>query len=135
MNVRSVLTLVGALALGALAWRMGQWKGMALLGSGLVLWALLYFNQLLAVMKRAANRPVGYVGSAVMLNSKLKAGQTLLHVMALTRSLGQQLSDAGAQPEVYRWCDPGNSHVTAEFEGGRLRCWRLERPAQQPVDE
>ncbi|MDR2153876.1 MAG: glycerate kinase [Burkholderiaceae bacterium] len=133
MNIRSVLTLIGALALGALAWRVGGWQGIALLGSGLVLWALLYANQLLTVMKRAANRPVGYVGSAVMLNSKLKIGQTLLHVTALTRSLGQQLSDAGARPEVYRWSDPGDSHVTAEFEDGRLRRWRLERPADPPA--
>jgi hypothetical protein len=129
MNFRSVLALAAAVALGAMAWRMGQWKGVALLASGLVLWALLYYTQIVTVMKRAADRPVGYVGSAVMLNSKLKAGKTLLHVVALTRSLGARLSDDGARTEVYRWSDPGDSHVTAEFEDGRLRRWRLERPA------
>jgi hypothetical protein len=129
MNFRTVLVLAGAVALGAMAWRMGEWKGIALLASGLIMWGLLYYRQIVTVMSRAAERPVGYVGSAVMLNSKLKAGQTLLHVVALTRALGTRLSDDGAQPEVYCWADPGDSRVTAEFEGGRLQRWRLERPA------
>ena len=30
---------------------------------------------------------------------------------------------------MYRWTDPGQSHVTTEFEGGKLVRWRLERPA------
>ena len=67
-----------------------------------------------------------------MLNAKLKRGQPLLTVLALTRALGQRLSDEGAEPEVYRWRDPGESHVTAEFEGGRLARWQLERPAEAP---
>ena len=83
-------------------------------------------------MKRAVDRPIGYVGSAVMLNAKLKRGQPLLTVLALTRALGQRLSGEGAEPEVYRWRDPGESHVTAEFEGGRLARWQLERPAEAP---
>ena len=33
-----------------------------------------------------------------------------------------------ALAEVYRWTDPGGSHVTADFEGGKLVRWRLERP-------
>ncbi|MFT3778533.1 MAG: glycerate kinase [Ottowia sp.] len=130
MNVRPLLTLAGAVALGALAWRGGGWQGIAVMASALLLWFLLYYTRLLTVMKRAADRPVGYVGSAVMLNAKLKAGQPLLHVVALTRALGQRLSAPDAQPEVYRWTDPGQSHVTAEFAGGRLKAWRLERPPE-----
>ena len=85
-------------------------------------------------MKRAADRPVGHVGSAVMLNAKLQAGQPLLKVVALTRALGERLSEVGADPETYRWRDEGGSQVTAEFKGGRLTHWQLERPAPAADD-
>ena len=134
MTWQRILTLVIAVALGAGAWRAGGWAGLALAGSALVLWFMLYYTRLIQVMKRAADRPVGYVGSAVMLNAKLKPRKSLLHVIALTRSLGQTLSPAGTEPEVYRWTDPGGSHVTADFEGGKLVRWHLERP-DVPADE
>jgi len=130
MNARSVLTLAGAVALGALVWRAGGWRGVALLVSALVLWLLLSFTRLMTVLKRASNRPLGYIDSAVMLNARLKPGQRLLDVLALTRALGQRLSAIDAQPEVFRWTDPGQSHVTAEFDNGRLKQWRLERPVE-----
>ena len=63
-----------------------------------------------------------------VLNAKLKPRMPLLNVIALTRSLGERLSAEGAEPEVYRWRDPGDSHVTTEFEGGRLLRWQLQRP-------
>lgn len=129
-----LLAIVLAVALGAGAWRAGGWPGMALLGSGVVLWALLYYSRIIAVMKRAADRPIGHIGSAVMLNAKLKPRSPLLHVLAQTRSLGERLSAADAEPEVFRWTDPGASSVTAEFENGRLARWRLERPSA-PADE
>ena len=132
MKWQRILAILGAVALGAGAWRAGGWQGLALLGSGLMLWVMLYYTRLMTIMKRAVDRPIGYVGSAVMLNAKLKRGQPLLTVLALTRALGQRLSDEGAEPEVYRWRDPGESHVTAEFEGGRLARWQLERPAEAP---
>ena len=130
MTTQRILTLVVAIALGAGAWRAGGWAGVALLASGLVLWLMLNYTRLLTIMKRAADRPIGYVGSAVMLNAKLKPRMALLHVVGLTRALGERLSPEGTEPEVYRWRDPGDSHVTAEFEGGRLARWRLERPAE-----
>ena len=130
MNWQRWVVMAGAVLLGAGAWRAGGWAGLGLLGSGLVLWFLLYYTRLLTVMKHAADRPIGYVGSAVMLNIKLKAGQPLLHVVALTRALGQRLSEEGAEPEVYRWTDPGGSHVTAEFVGGRLKAWQMVRPPE-----
>ncbi len=58
--------------------------------------------------EKAANRPMGYVGSAVMLNARLKPGVNLMHVMAMTQSLGERLSAENAQPEVYRWTDEPN---------------------------
>lgn len=129
-----LLAIVLIVALGAGAWRAGGWPGLALLGSGLVLWGLLYCTRIITVMKRAADRPIGYVGSAVMLNAKLKPRAALLHVLALTRSLGERLTAEGIEPEIYRWTDPGASSVTAEFENGRLARWRLERP-HAPTDE
>ena len=131
MKVRSLLILAGVLALGGLAWRAGGWQGLALAGSALVLWVLLSFTRMMTVFTRASRQPVGYVGSAVMLNAKLKPGLSLLHVLALTRSIGQRLSEGDEQPEIYRWSDPGLSHVTAQFQDGRLKQWQLERPAEE----
>lgn len=128
MTWQRALTLLAAVALGAGAWRAGGGAGLALLASGLLLWFLLYYTRLMTVMKRAANQPIGYVGSAVMLNARLKPRMPLLNVIGLTRSLGERLSAEGVEPEVYRWRDPGDSLVTTEFEGGRLVRWQLQRP-------
>lgn len=137
-NLRKLLTLVGAVALGALAWRAGGWYGILFLVSGVMFWIMLSYTRLMTVVRRANDRPIGYIGSAVMMNAKLKAGTSLLHVIALTRSLGQRLSAEGEEPERYRWTDPGDSHVTAEFVGGKLVRWQLERPpeaaAEAPAD-
>jgi len=96
------------------------------------MWVLLHFSRLMHVLKQASDRPVGWVGSAVMLNAKLKAGWNLMQVIAVTRALGEQLSEQDAQPEVFRWTDNGGSHVTCQFRNGRLVEWTLFRP---PVDE
>lgn len=128
MNWQRILVIGGAIALGAGAWRAGGWAGLALLVSGLVFWFLLNYTRLITVMKRAADRPIGYIGSAVMLNAKLRPKRPLLHVIALTHSLGERLSKEGDEPEIYVWRDPGGSTVTCEFEGGRLQRWRLDRP-------
>ena len=109
-----------------------EWKGFFLVLGGLVMWALLHFTRLVKVLERAANRPIGHVDSAVMLNAKLKAGVNLMHVMALTRSLGELASPKDQQPEVYRWRDNSQSLVTCVFQDGRLQSWALERPAGGP---
>lgn len=129
MSAMRLLAPLGLLALLAGAWQAGGWPGVALAVSALVLWALLHYTRLITVMKRAARRPIGYVGSAVMLNARLRPRLTLLHVVALTQALGERLSDEGAMPEVYRWRDPGGASVTAAFDGGRLARWTLARPA------
>ena len=117
-----------AAVLVALAYRSYGWAGVAVVATGIVMWVLLHFNRMLQVLKRAAGQPVGYVGSAVMLNAKLKAGVTLLHVVALTRALGELKSEKGQQPELFRWTDGTQSCVTCEFVGGRLVKWELVRP-------
>ena len=98
------------------------------------MWALLHFNRLLQVLKRAADRPIGYVGSAVMLNAKLQPGVTLLNVMARTQALGELLSEKDAQPEIYRWTDGTQSHVTCTFKDGKLQHWTLVRPETAESD-
>ena len=115
-------------ALVAMAYRSYGWAGVAVAATALVMWALLHFNRMMQVLKRAANRPVGYVGSAVMLNAKLNAGVTLLHVVAMTKALGELRSVPDQQPELFRWTDGTQSHVTCEFLGGKLKKWELVRP-------
>lgn len=134
MNLQKIFVPVVVVVLVAGAWRAAGWTGMALVATGLVMWALLHYNRIMRVLKRAADRPVGYVGSAVMLNARLKPGVNLLHVMAMTDALGERLSAEGEQPEVYRWTDGGASSVTAEFDNGKLVKWTLARPAE-PAQE
>jgi hypothetical protein len=130
MNFQKILVpVLGAVLVGA-AWQGYGWGGVALVLGGIVMWMLLHFNRYMQAMRRAANRPIGYVDSAVMLNVKLKPGVSLLHVVALTRSLGQLLSPKDQQPEIYRWTDGGDSYVTCEFNEGRLVKWELVRPAE-----
>ena len=137
MNFQQIFSRVGVPILGvvavALAYRSYGWQGVAVAATLLVMWALLHFNRLMQVLKRAAKRPIGYLDSAVMLNAKLKAGVTLLHVVAMTRALGERRSVKDQQPELYRWTDGTESHVTCEFMGGRLVKWELVRP--KPADE
>ncbi len=116
-----------------LAWYRFGWQGVAVVLTVIVMWALLHFNRMMQVLKRAANRPIGYVESAVMLNAKLRAGVTLMHVVAMTRSLGALQSVKDVQPEIYRWTDNTDSYVDCEFNGGRLVRWQMTRP--QPSQE
>jgi hypothetical protein len=132
MFQRVLIPLLGIAAV-IVAWQQYGWAGVALVATALVMWILLHFNRIVNVMKKAADRPKGYVGSAVMLNAKLKPKVSLLHVIALTQSIGEQVSPQGEQPEIFRWTDGTQSSVTCEFAGGRLARWTLHRP--QPGDE
>ena len=139
MNFRRILVPVVCVLLIAGAYRAYGWPGVAFITGAIVLYLLLHFNRTMHVLRRAADRPIGSVASAVMLNSKLRKGVNLLHVMALTRSLGEQRTPKDVQPELFRWTDAGGSYVDAEFHGGRLHSWTLTRPqeqeaAQQPSD-
>ena len=129
MNFRNILVPLGLVAVLVVGFRSYGWMGVAAVGGGVLMWALLHFTRLMNVLRKAAERPVGYVGSAVMLNAKLQAGVNLMHVVAMTRSLGALQSPENEQPEIYRWTDGTHSHVTCEFQGGKLVKWVLERPA------
>lgn len=132
MNWQRVFVPVAGVVLVAAAWRAYGWAGVAVAAGGIVMWVLLHFTRLMHVLKQAADRPVGYVASAVMLNAKLQPGMPLLKVIALTRALGEQRSEPDAQPEVFRWSDTGGSQVTCTFANGRLAAWNLERPDTPP---
>lgn len=134
MNFQRIL--IPALGLIALffAWRNYGLGGIALVAGALVMWGMLHVTRMMQVMKRASDRPIGFVGSAVMLNAKLKPGHTLLHVVAMTRALGQLLTPKDEQPEVYRWTDGGGSYVDATFATGKLVQWQLTRPPQDEPD-
>ena len=130
MKLQQIWIPVAALAGLAYGYHAFAWMGFFLVLGGLVMWALLHFTRLVKVLERAANRPIGHVDSAVMLNAKLKTGVNLMHVIALTRSLGEQISPKDEQPEVFCWRDNSLSVVTCVFQDGRLQSWTLERPFQ-----
>jgi hypothetical protein len=134
MNFQKIALPILGVVVVAAAYRGWGWPGMALAAGGIVMWMLLHFTRMMKVLQRASNRPVGYCDSAVMLNAKLRPGVNLLHVMAMTRALGEQLGAKDAQPEVYRWTDGTGSHVTCEFARGKLVKWTLFRP-QAPGEE
>lgn len=127
---RIVLPILGVVVV-AIAYRAYGWPGVALAGTGIVMWMLLHFTRMMKVLQRASNRPVGYCDSAVMLNAKLRPGVNLLHVIAMTRALGEQLSPKEQQPEIYRWTDGTASTVTCEFAHGKLVKWELFRPQER----
>ena len=130
MQVQKILVPVGGVVVVALAYRAYGWAGVAVAMGALVMWLLLHFTRMMQVLKRATNRPIGYVDSAVMLNAKLKTGATLLHVVAMTKALGELKSIKNEQPELFRWTDGTESYVTCEFKGGKLVKWELVRPAE-----
>lgn len=132
MNLKSLALWLGGAVMLFLGYQNYGWPGIAVVLGGIVFWMLLHFTRMMTVLKRAANTPIGHVGSAVMLNAKLRQGVNLLHVMALTRSIGLLQTEKDAQPEIYRWQDAGGSHVTCTFINGKLQTWELYRP---PVEE
>ena len=136
MNLSKLLLPVLGVFLVAMAWQAYGWPGVAVVVTGLVMWLLLHFTRMMKVLQRASGRPVGYCDSAVMLNAKLRPKFTLLHVVAMTRALGEQLSPQDVQPEIFRWTDGSASHVTCEFADGKLVKWELVRPpAADPQPE
>ena len=132
MNLQQILMPVLGVVMVAAGWLYAGWAGVGLVVTGIVMWMLLHFTRLTHVLKKAAQRPVGYVASAVMLNAKLKPGVNLLHVIAMTQALGELVSPKDQQPELWRWTDEGGSHVTCEFADGKLVKWTLYRPPQAP---
>ena len=135
MNFTKILAPVAIILLTVGAWRQFGWAGIALAGGGVVMWILLHFTRMLTILKKAADRPIGHVASAVMLNAKLKKGVSLMHVIAMTRSLGSLQSPKDEQPEIFKWTDTGDSFVTCTFQSGKLKAWDLTRPSVSNTEE
>ena len=133
MNFQRVFVPIAGAALVYFGFTAYGWAGVAVVTGGIVMWALLHVTRVMHTIKRAAARPIGFVDSAVMLNAHLRAGQTLLHVIVLTKSLGELLSVKDQQPEHYRWTDGSQSTVSCEFHNGKLVKWELVRPQADDV--
>ena len=134
MNFQKFLIPAAGLALIVGAYFFYSWPGVVVVVSVLVMWMLLHFTRMMQVLKRATGRPVGYVDSAVMLNAKLKPKASLLHVIAMTRALGELRSPKDTQPEVFRWTDGSDSYVDCIFSNGKLASHSLTRPAARSAD-
>ena len=135
MNISKILVPIGVIVFVAGAWHQYKWPGVAVSTGAVVMWILLHFTRMVTVLSRAANRPVGHVASAVMLNAKLKKGVNLMHVIAMTKSLGERLSEENVQPEVFKWADSGDSFVVCTFKAGKLQAWDMTRPQVAETEE
>jgi hypothetical protein len=131
MNFNKIIGPLAVIVFTIGAWRQFGWAGIALAAGGVMMWILLHFTRLMHILKKAADRPVGHVASAVMLNAKLKKGMALMHVIAMTKSLGAQQTPKDEQPEIFNWTDPGQSTVSCTFVGGKLQNWTLQRPTEE----
>ena len=131
MNFTRIIGPLAVIIFTIGAWRQFGWPGIAMAAGGVVMWVLLHFTRLMHILKKAAERPIGHVASAVMLNAKLRKGMTLMHVIAMTRSLGALQTPKDEQPEVFHWTDTGQSTVACTFVGGKLQAWTLTRPVQE----
>ena len=113
--------------LGAMAYRAYGWPGIALGLGALVMWMLMHMSRMLMVLRRAAQRPMGTVASAVMLHARLERGMALLKVLTLTQALGERITD-GEEEEQYQWTDASQATVRCTFAHGKLVHWELLRP-------
>ena len=98
------------------------WQGAIFATTGIVFWLLLQISRLMRVMKTAGAAPLGSVGNAVMLNSKLHAGMKLVELIGLAGSLGVKQA-----PETFVWRDAGGDAVEVVLRKGKLAEWRLIR--------
>lgn len=117
--------LIG-LALFAAAFVAGAtffgWQGVILAFSGVILYLLLQFTQLMRVMRTANEAPMGHVSSAIMLQSRLHAGMKLIDLIKLCKSLGVKVAD-----DTYRWTDAGGDAVDVVLHKSVVVRWSLVR--------
>ncbi len=128
-RTRTVLWWVAVLALLWGAWTRFGAQGLLLALSALSFWLLLQFTRVMNLMKVLATHPKGHVRDALALHRQVREGMRLIDVSRLTWSLGEPLSEPGAQPEVFRWTDERGASLTCEFVDGRLQRRVLEDAA------
>jgi hypothetical protein len=112
----------------------GYWSygaaGVALGVTVVVFWLLLQFTRAMRVMRQAGAAPLGVVGSAVMLQARLRPGMRMLELLPLAGALGRKLGeDAARGGETFEWRDPSGARLVVELRHGRCTGWRLEREA------
>lgn len=120
-----VALAVAAVAIGIALY---GWKGAILALSLIVFWLLLQFSQLMKVMRTANESPLGHVSSALMLQSRLHPGMTLVQLIRLCRSLGVKVA-----PDTYRWADSGGDAVEVVLKAGKVTHWTLIRAQDDKV--
>ena len=130
--------VLAAGAIGA-AWLRFGWQGALFAVSAGFFVLLLQFNRTMRTLRDAGQAPIGQVGSAVMLNSRLRKGMQLPAILGLTRSLGEPVNPADATApgpvrETFRWRDAGGVMVDVELVDGRCHSWSLKRPPDGPND-
>lgn len=116
-----------AVVAGWLGWGV---PGVVLAVTVITFWLLLQFSRALRVMRMASGRPVGHVDSAVMLQSRLARGMTMMQVIPMTRSLGERVGN----DDTWRWRDAGGDAVTLVFQRGKLASWDFARASSIEVE-
>lgn len=127
-NIKTLLWFAVAVALLMMGYYNRGWGGFMLVLGAVVFVVLLYITRVMKVLKAASNAPKGLISSAVMINSKLKVGMTLLQVVQMTRSISVPQGDPNAHEVTHRWTDTGGAWVDAVFVDGKLKQWQFGRP-------
>ena len=130
MNLRKVLVPLGGLVLLGVAYRGYGWPGVALAGGAIVMFLLLHFNRVMQALKRAADRPIGYVAERGDAQRQAQAGRDAAARGgddALARRAA--LAEGRSSPRPIRWtrwrrlvCRCASSSTAS------LREWTLVRP-------
>ncbi len=118
--------------LAAAAVLAGYWSyglaGIVLGVTVVVFWLLLQFTRAMRVMRQAGAAPLGRVGSAVMLQSRLRPGLRMLDLLPLAGALGRKLGeDPASGSETFEWRDPSGARLVVELRHGRCTGWTLAR--------
>ncbi|THU01467.1 glycerate kinase [Lampropedia puyangensis] len=132
-NVKTLVWLVAAVSVLMVGYYNRGWAGFMLVLGAVVFFILLHLTRVMKILKVASGTPKGRISSAIMLNSKLKQGMTLLQVVQLTRAIGEVQGDPNAPQVCHRWTDPGGAWVDAVFVNSKLQNWQFGR-TENPVE-
>jgi hypothetical protein len=109
------------------------WRGLVLAITVIVFWLLLQFSRSLRALRDAAGRPVGEVGSALMLQARLHEGMRLTDILKITKSLGIKLADP--PEETFAWKDAGGDEVQVVLRNGRVSAVRFTRAGTAAAEQ
>ncbi len=127
MSPQKLIAPLAGVVVVTAAYVLYDWHGVALAATALVTWVLWQLSRFMKVMRTAANRPMGQVGSATALQARLRTGMPLLEVITFAKSLGKPLTPEGQQPEEFAWTDDGQTQLRCVFQDGKLLRWKREQ--------